>query len=203
MALTRKFLAAMQIEEDKIDEIISAHSDTVNGLKDKLSAAEEKAKKADELQMKLDDAQKKLDASEGGEDEYKEQYEELKKEFDEYKEQVQSADTARKKSKAYRDLLKEAGISEKRYDAIMRVTDLEGIELDGDNIKDKDTVIDSIKTEWSDFVVTETQRGADTKNPPTNKGGGNTMTKEEIRGIKDPIARQKAMLENGALFGLE
>ena len=28
------------------------------------------------------------------------------------------------------------------------------------------------------------------------------MTKEQIRAIEDPIARQKAMLENGELFGL-
>ena len=32
MALTRKFLTAMGIEDDKIDEIITAHSETVNAL---------------------------------------------------------------------------------------------------------------------------------------------------------------------------
>ena len=30
MALTRKFLAALGIEADKIDEIINAHSETVD-----------------------------------------------------------------------------------------------------------------------------------------------------------------------------
>ena len=34
MALTRKFLSALGIEEAKIDEIISAHVDTVNVLKE-------------------------------------------------------------------------------------------------------------------------------------------------------------------------
>ena len=34
MALTRKFLSALGIEEAKIDEIISAHADTVNALKE-------------------------------------------------------------------------------------------------------------------------------------------------------------------------
>lgn len=201
MALTRKFLAAMQLEEDKIDEIISAHTDTVNGLKDKLADAEEKAKKVDELQSKLDEVQKQLDKS--GDDGYKEQYESLKQEYDDYKEKIQATELSRKKEKAYRELLKEAGVSDKRYDAIMKVTSLDDIELDGDNIKDKDKVVDGIKSEWSDFVVTENQKGANTTNPPSNNGGGNTMTKEQIRAIKDPAARQKAMLENSSLFGLE
>ena len=34
MALTRKMLKAMGIEEEKIDEIIDAHTETVNALKD-------------------------------------------------------------------------------------------------------------------------------------------------------------------------
>lgn len=201
MALTRKFLSAMGIEDDKIDEIISAHSDTVNGLKDKISEAEEKAKNAEELQKQLDEAKKQLSKEDG--DEYKEKYETLSKEFDEYKEQIQSQETSRKKEKAYRSLLKDAGVSEKRHDAIMKLTDLSSVELDGDNIKDKDNVIEGIKTEWSDFVVTESKVGANTKNPPANQGGGTTMTKEQIRGIKDHAERQKAMMENASLFGLE
>ena len=36
MALTRKFLQAMSIDEEKIDEIISAHSETVTALKEQL-----------------------------------------------------------------------------------------------------------------------------------------------------------------------
>ncbi len=36
MALTRKFLAALGIEDDKVDEIIQAHTETVNGLKDEI-----------------------------------------------------------------------------------------------------------------------------------------------------------------------
>ena len=34
MSLTRKFLAALGIEQDKIDEIIEAHTETVNALKE-------------------------------------------------------------------------------------------------------------------------------------------------------------------------
>ena len=34
MALTRKFLKAMGIEDDKIDQIIDAHTETVTALKE-------------------------------------------------------------------------------------------------------------------------------------------------------------------------
>ena len=58
MALTRKFLKAMGIEDEKAEEIISAHVETVNGLKgerddlrERLEAVEQapkpKAKQAD------------------------------------------------------------------------------------------------------------------------------------------------------------
>ena len=47
MALSRKFLAAMGIEADKIDEIITAHVETVDGLKKERDDLKEKADKYD------------------------------------------------------------------------------------------------------------------------------------------------------------
>lgn len=38
MALTRKMLKAMGIEDEKIDQIIDAHTETVEGLKDQVSS---------------------------------------------------------------------------------------------------------------------------------------------------------------------
>lgn len=202
MALTRKFLSALAIDEEKIDEIITAHTETVNGLKDKIADAEEKAKTAGELQTKLDEALKQLEASEK-DDGYKEKYESLEKEFTEYKDKVDATELARQKDIAYRELLKKAGVSEKRHDTIMKVTNLDDIELDGEAVKDADKVVETIKTEWSDFVVTEKQKGAKTDNPPANNGSGATMTREQIRSIKDPAERQQKMIENATLFGLE
>lgn len=50
MALTRKFLKAMGIEDEKIDQIIDAHTETVDGLKEKLRAAEDDSKTLKEVQ---------------------------------------------------------------------------------------------------------------------------------------------------------
>ena len=199
MALTRKFLSAMGIEDDKVDEIIAAHTDTVNALKEQRDNYKEDAEKLPAIQKKLDE----LEAQNDKEDPYKEKYEKLQVEFDTFKESVENEKIKAEKNKAYRELIKQAGVSEKRINAIMKVTNIDNVELDEKGeIKDADKITENIKKEWSDFIVTESQKGADTTTPPTSTGG-TTMTKEEIRSIKDPQARQKAMLDNASLFGLE
>ena len=42
---------------------------------------------------------------------------------------------------------------------------------DKNNVKDKTEIIKNIKTEWSDFIITQTERGAEVANPPANTGG--------------------------------
>ena len=55
MALSRKFLSALGIEADKIDEIINAHTETVDGLKDELSKAKTEAGKLPAIRKELED----------------------------------------------------------------------------------------------------------------------------------------------------
>ena len=47
MALTRKFLEALGIEQAKIDEIISAHTEVTDALKADRDSYKEKAEKYD------------------------------------------------------------------------------------------------------------------------------------------------------------
>ena len=205
MSLTRKMLSAMGIDDDKQDQIINAHMEVVDALKDERDSLKADAKKADKLQKELDEIQKA--AKNDDRSPYKVKYEakveeleNLQKEFDEYKADVGAKETASKKSAAYKDLLKKAGVADKRIDSILKVTDLDGIELDKDgNAKNPEELIEGIKSEWEDFITTQTQVGAKTATPATNTGG-NKMTKDEIMAIKDTAARQKAMFENKELF---
>ena len=81
MALTRKMLKAMGIEDEKIDQIIDAHSETVDGLKEKLRRAEEDAETLKDVQKELDDLKKKTDGSKDWEKKYNDEH----KAFDDYK----------------------------------------------------------------------------------------------------------------------
>lgn len=196
MSLTRKMLKAMELDDDKISQIIDAHQSTIDEIaneRDSYKAEAEKYKAESEkivsLEKELEDAKKEVEKLKGIEDE-----------FSNYKADVDAKATQAAKEKAYREMLKEAGISEKRFDSIIKVSDLSKVEIDGDGrLKDSDNLIDGIKKEWADFIVTEGLKGADTATPPANTGGSK-MSKEEIMKIKDTAERQQAMLENKELF---
>lgn len=201
MALTRKFLSALGIEAEKVDEIINAHTETVDALKGDRDRYKEDAEKLPKVQEELDSLKK---AAEGmdGKNPFKVKYEALKEDFDNYKKEISAKETKAAKTDAYRSLLKEAGISDKRIDAVLKVSDVDVIKLDKDGaIEGKDELLSSIKSEWTDFIPTESTKGANTPNPPANNGGGKYKSKEEIYAIKDPAARQQAIAVNHELFG--
>ena len=173
MALTRKFLKAMGIDEEKIDEIITAHSETVNALKDERDSYKESHEKLAEAQKELNDYKEKASKD----DPYKEKYEKEHKDFEDFKKSIEAKETKEKKISAYKSLLKDAGVNEKRIDAITKITSMEDIELDGDGkIKDADKLKENIKSEYSDFIISEETKGADVPNPPENNGNAGAKT---------------------------
>lgn len=192
MALTRKLLKGMGLTEEQMDTIIEAHTDTVDGLKGDLARYKADAEKLSRVQAELEDLKAK------GDDGWKEKHDKVKREFDEYKAEQTQKETKTAKEAAYRELLKSAGISEKRIDSVLKVTDLSGIELEDGKIKNADDLRKSIKDEWADFVVTTDKKGADTKNPPANNGGA--MSRDEIFKIRDASERQAAIAANLNLF---
>lgn len=206
MSLTRKALVAMGIDAEKIDQIIEMHTETVDALKGERDNALSEAKKYKADADKLVEVEKELSDMKAKQDQpdvYKDKYDKLKSEYDAYKGEVSAKETKAAKTKAYREMLKEIGISEKRLDSVMKVADLDSIELDENGaIKDVDGLKKSAKNEWSDFIVSEGQKGAQTPTPPSNVGG-NKMTKEQIMNIKDVEARQQAMLANKEAFGIQ
>ena len=170
MALTRKMLKAMGIEDEKIDQILDEHVETVNALKQQRDQYKVDAEKLPGVQKELDDL--KEAAEKDGENPYKAKYEELQQQFDDYKADVTAKETKAKKTAAYRKLLKDAKVSEKRLDSILKLSPVDDIELDDKGeIKDAADVKKKIEEEWSDFIVTEETHGADSNNPPGGSGG--------------------------------
>ena len=180
MAFTRKFLSAMGIEADKVDEIINAHIEVVDGLKEERDNFKKDAEKLADVQKQLDKANEKIAKNGDGETVAKEDYDKLKKEYDDYKADITAKNTRTEKENAFRELLKSVGVSEKRFNAIIKISDIDGLELDKDGkIKDAEKHTETIKSEWADFIETTTTKGAKTANPPANNGKG-VKTKEEI-----------------------
>ena len=168
MALTRKFLKAMGIEDEKVDQIIEAHSETVDALKEERDGYKADAEKLPEVQRQLEAAKKKA-PKEGEETVSKADYDKLKAEFDEYKNDIQAKESHAAKEKAFREILKEAGVSEKRIDAIVRVSDIDSVELaDDGKAKEAAKLTEKVKEDWSDFIETVTAKGVKTPTPPQN-----------------------------------
>lgn len=200
MAFTRKMLKAMGIEDEKIDQIIDAHSETVDALKADRDAYKEDAAKLAAVQKELDELKAK------GDDGYKAKYEAEKAAHDALKADIAAKETKKAKTDAYRELLKGANIDEKRIATILRAEapTIDKIELDADGkIKNAEQYTESIKSDWADFIVTQSAKGTNTATPPANGGAASTKTKEDILKIKDAGERQKAIAENPTLFGID
>lgn len=197
MALTRKMLKAMGIEDEKIDQIIDAHSETVDGLKDKLRKAEEDAENLKDVQKELDDLKKKTD----GAKDWEKKFNDERKAFEDFKKEIAGKETAAAKEKAVRAYFEGKGIKGDNLEIAIRGAkdEIAGLELDGEKIKDAKSLDDLVAGTYKGLVVKTQTGGAGTGNPPGNNGG--KMTKEQIMAIKDAGERQKQIALNHEMFG--
>ena len=188
MALTRKMLEALGVEEKAVDQIIDAHIEVVNGLKDKLKAAEENAGKSAEAMKELEDLKK---------GDYKARYEKEHKEYEEYKKSVTAKETKAAKETAVKAYFEGKNITGKNLEIALRGSrdEIDALDLDeGGNIKDTKALDALVAGTFAGLVVSQQKQGAPKTTPP---GGGNptVLTKQEIMKIKDTTERQKAWAE--------
>ena len=199
MALTRKLLKGLGLTDEQMDTIIDAHTETVDGLKAERDGFKADAEKLADVQRELDDIKK---------DGWKGKYETEKAAHDTLKQEIADKEARAAKIAAYRQLLTDENISEKRIDTVIKASAalIDSIELDKDGKPIKaDELKQTIKSEWSDFVVTTKQVGAKVEHPPKNTGG--KMTREDIfkkddkgRYVMSTAERQKALAENPELL---
>lgn len=209
MALTKakikEILSEAGADESKISDatlkIMEGHTASIDALREERDAAKKEAEEAAEAKKKAAELQKEVDSlKESNKDSYKVKYDALKEEFTEYKKGIENEKTKANKTEAYKKLLKEIGVADKRIDAVLKVSEIDKLKLDKDgNIEGLDDLKKSLTEEWADFIVKTDKKGADTSTPPASTGGGK-KTKEEIMAIKDTAERQQAMLENKELF---
>lgn len=194
MGLSRKFLSALGIEADKVDEIINAHMETVNGLKEEAEGYKQDAEKLATVQKELDTLKK----STAGKD-----YDKLAKEFEDYKAEIAAKETRAAKEKAYRDALKDSNLTDRGIKKAIKFADWDKIELEDDgSLKSAKDHVKAAREEWAEYVAKTTTSGANTPTPPANTGG-KVLTREQIyakdghgRYIMDTAARQKALAES-------
>lgn len=194
MALTRNMLKGMSLTDEQIDTIIESHAETVDGLKAERDKYKANAEKLADVQEELNALKAKGD---GG---YKEKYDKLKVDFDNYKAEIENAKKLEAKKDAYRELIKDAGLSEKGAEKALKYAEWDKIEVEDGKIKDSKEHMKALKEEWAEYVVKENTEGASVTNPPANNGSSKYSSKADIMKIKDTAERQKAIAENIDLF---
>lgn len=115
---------------------------------------------ADELQEKLDAA---------GESE--EKYNKLKTEYDAYKNEQEAKALRTEKENAYKEMLKNIGIPEKRIPVILKTVNFDELDFKDGKFDKADDIEKTAKEEWADFIVTAKETGVDSAKPPENNGG--------------------------------
>ena len=162
MALERKTLRAILEDET---------TDTSGRLKKILDVLHEET---DALQNQLDEkdaaiakAEKERDAANSGK-------QTAEKALTDYKTQQTAKESRAAKESKFREQLKAAGVLEKYFDRIVRLSgeDIDKMELDSKgNVKNADKLAESLKTDWSDYVGSTSTKGAQVDNPPANYAG--------------------------------
>lgn len=171
MALTRKMLKAMGIEDEKIDQIIEAHTETTDALKADRDKYKVDAEKLPSVQKELDEAKEELGKK--SDDPYKEKYEKEHKEYTEYKKGIEAEQEKAKKVEAYKALLKKAGVGEKHLELILEGTKFDDMKLTDDGkIEDADEREKNIKEKYKIYIPDVQETGANTETPPDGNGAG-------------------------------
>ena len=188
----------MGIDEEKVDEIIAMHTETVEGLKADIAKYKEDAEKLPTVQKELDALKA---AGDGG---LQERFDALKREYDEFKGQVTAKETKAAKEKAVRAYYESKGITGKSLDIAIRGSgaEIDALELEDGKIKDVKALDELISGTFAGLVSTTETRGANTSNPPANNSGV-SMTKADIykkddygRYVLSAAERQQALIEN-------
>lgn len=213
MAFTRKFLTALGIEPDKVDEIMSAHVEVTDALKAQINDSKDEADKLTKVQAELDklkasqkEQAERLSAAEKERDEIKGKYDTASADLEKIKTENAERETEERSKKILADYLKEQKFS---ASAIRLITNKGGfhksIEFDDEGkAKNLGDIRQSILADedFSVFTPKETKTDHVPATPPANAGGKKSMTKADIMAIKDDAERQQAIKDNLSEFGI-
>lgn len=199
MSFTRSFLKASGLTDEQITAVMEEHSAVVEALKQQRDGYKADAEKLPAVQKQLDDLK-------GGED-YKGKLAELQKEYDGYKASVKAEAELTKKKDAYSRLLAEEKVSDKRINAVLRLTDFDAIRLNADGtLENADQLRQTIRSDWADYIVTTRVDTEQVATPPAVQGAGK-LTRDDIfkrdehgRYAYTTEQRQKMIQENPQAF---
>lgn len=180
MSFSRSFLKSVGLTDEQISAVMEEHTAVTTALKGQRDQFEGDANKYKADAEKLAQVQKELDELKDRKD-YKADYDKAVKDLEDYKKQVTAEAEAAKVRAAYKQLLTDEKISDKRHDAILKVTDFSGMKLGEDGkLLDADKLKEAIGKDWAEFRVSTRDRGEDVPHPFRTDNGGGVNTEMQM-----------------------
>lgn len=207
---TRKYLAGLGLEADKIEAVMEAHVEVVEALKGKIAESGDRAEELAKVQAELRQVKEDLKAAratiEAAEKEdYKGKYESEKAAHEKLVSDIEAEKVAAKKEQA---LTKAAKAAKYSADAIASILDSKKdyagrIEFDENgNATNAEEILKAIAADRPGITPKVEKERHTPANPPASDGAKRSLTWEEIDKIKNPVERQKAMLESKESLGI-
>ena len=178
----KAILKANGIEGEAVDAI----ADTIKAEipKDFVAKTQYNKKIAaiEDLNVTIADLQAKAEIQ--NTDEYKTKYEALETEFNDFKQNIETEKVNSTKTDLLRKKLQTEGVNEKVIKLLEKEFDLNTLEVENDDIKDWDNLINPVKENYSDFFkVTETIQGNPPNTPPPTLPVVGMLTREQINNM--------------------
>ena len=186
MSLNRDLLESLGLSEEEIGVILEARDMERSALEDEWDRRETALV-----------AELEAMASEKG---WKAKYEALKDEFDAFRLGVETDRERERKQQAYRRLLAEARVPERFHERIMKYTDFDAFEMEGDALRDEAAIMECLRREWGDFIAVDAVRGVPVDTPPEVASPA-AMTAAQIMAIADDDRREREIARNHQMFG--
>lgn len=130
---------------------------------------------------------------------WKAKYDAIKADFDDFKTAQAAKESRSLKREQFKTLLQEQGVMDKYINTVLRASeaDIDGIELDKEGkIKDTEKLVDNIKTDWADFISTESKKGADTSTPPESNPAKPTFNPRAAELAKQFVSTRYGVAES-------
>ena len=126
--------------------------------------------------------------------------EQLRREYEDYRAMVESREALSARRAAFCRLLKQERVPERYWQLILRMTDLNALEMDGNRLADEEGERARLKETWPEFVGRDCVRGLPVDEPPV-MARPRRMTVEEIMAIQDDARREREIAANHDMFG--
>lgn len=180
MAFTRNFLKTMGLTDEQVSAIIEEHTTVTDALKAQRDKFEQDAKALKAEADKVPGLLKQINEAQSGED-YKGKYEKEHQAFEAYKADIKKQAELEKVKAAYRQLLLDERINEKRVDSVLKLTDFSEMKIGDDGkLENVDALKKTIGDEWGEFKVTQRERKQTVATPPTDGTGSGTSRAKEL-----------------------